>query len=64
MMARYDIPDDAWILIEPCLPPVHSERAGRPHVEHRRVMNGMFWVMLRGTVARLTGTLWSLENEL
>nr|NHB98348.1 IS5/IS1182 family transposase [Photorhabdus stackebrandtii] len=44
-MARYDIPDDAWILIEPCLPPVHSKRAGRPHVEHRRVMNGMFWVL-------------------
>ncbi len=47
-MARYDIPDDAWIVIEPCLPPVHSERAGRPHVEHRRVMNGMFWVLCSG----------------
>ncbi len=47
-MARYDIPDDAWIVIKPCLPPVHSERAGRPHVEHRRVMNGMFWVLCSG----------------
>ncbi|WP_338805436.1 IS5 family transposase [Xenorhabdus griffiniae] len=47
-MARYDIPDDAWRVIEPCLPPVHSKRAGRPHVEHRRVMNGMFWVLCSG----------------
>ncbi|ETS31231.1 transposase [Photorhabdus temperata] len=48
-MARYDIPDDAWILIELYLPPVHSARAGRPHVEHLRVMNGMFWVLCSGT---------------
>ncbi len=48
MMARYDISDDAWILIESCLPPVRSGRAGRPHVEHRRVMNGMFWVLCSG----------------
>ncbi|PHM30393.1 transposase [Xenorhabdus szentirmaii DSM 16338] len=48
MMARYDIPDEAWILIEPYLPPRHSKRAGRPHVEHRRVMNGMFWGLCSG----------------
>ncbi len=48
MMARYDISDDAWILIESCLPPVRSGQAGRPHVEHRRVMNGMFWVLCSG----------------
>ncbi|MCK3669783.1 IS5 family transposase [Photorhabdus noenieputensis] len=47
-MARYDISDDAWILIESCLPPVRSGQAGRPHVEHRRVMNGMFWVLCSG----------------
>ncbi|CDG22736.1 protein of unknown function [Xenorhabdus poinarii G6] len=28
--------------------PIHSKRAGRPHVEHRRVMNGMFWVLCSG----------------
>ncbi|MBD2822639.1 IS5 family transposase, partial [Xenorhabdus sp. 42] len=33
---------------EPYLPPLHSKRAGRPHVEHRRVMNGMFWVLCSG----------------
>ncbi|CBJ79625.1 hypothetical protein XBJ1_0476 [Xenorhabdus bovienii SS-2004] len=26
--------DDAWVLIKPYLPPAHSERAGRLHVEH------------------------------
>ncbi|CBJ79301.1 transposase [Xenorhabdus bovienii str. Jollieti] len=29
---------------QPCLPLVHSELAGRLHVEYRRVMNGVFWV--------------------
>ncbi|MEX0445939.1 IS5 family transposase [Xenorhabdus sp. SGI246] len=39
-MARYDIPDDAWVVIEPCLPPVRSKRAGRPHVEHLMLTAG------------------------
>lgn len=47
-MARYDLPDEAWELLLPLLPPEHSQRAGHPYVEHRRVINGMFWVLCSG----------------
>lgn len=47
-MARYDIPDPAWELIIPLLPPERSQRVGHPYVEHRRVINGMFWVLCSG----------------
>lgn len=48
-MARYDLPDEAWIIIQPLLPaePV-SPRAGRPWAEHRKIINGMFWVLCSG----------------
>ncbi|KER04846.1 hypothetical protein MEG1DRAFT_00232 [Photorhabdus temperata subsp. temperata Meg1] len=61
MMARYDISDDAWILIEPCLPPVRSARAGRPSPCDEWDVLG---VMFRRTAARFAGTLWFLENDL
>lgn len=48
-MARYDLPDEAWALLLPLLPPEHSQRPGHPYVEHRRVINGLFWVLCSGT---------------
>ena len=48
-MARYDFPDDAWMLISPLLPPERGvSKAGRPYLEHRQVMNGIFWVLCSG----------------
>lgn len=48
-MARYDFPDDAWTLIFPLLPPERSlSKAGRPYLEYRQVMNGIFWVLCSG----------------
>ncbi len=48
-MARYDFPDDAWTLVYPLLPPEReASRAGRPYLEHRQVMNGIFWVLCSG----------------
>ena len=47
-MSRYDIPDAAWELLLPLLPPVHSRRTGHPYVEHRKIINGMFWVLCSG----------------
>ncbi|XYX41342.1 IS5 family transposase [Candidatus Erwinia dacicola] len=48
-MARYDLSDEAWALIQPLLPtePV-TPRAGRPWAEHRMIINGMFWVLCSG----------------
>nr|AAG53985.1 putative transposase A [Pantoea agglomerans] len=48
-MARYDIPDEAWAIIQPLLPAVPaSPRTGRPWAEHRMIINGMFWVLCSG----------------
>ncbi|AAL72447.1 ISSfl1 ORF1 [Shigella flexneri] len=45
-MARYDLPDEAWTIIKPLLPPEPATpRAGRPWAEHRKIINGMFWVL-------------------
>ncbi|MGE0971699.1 IS5 family transposase [Klebsiella sp. WOUb02] len=48
-MARYDIPDEAWTIIQPFLPAASaSPQAGRPWAEHRMIINGMFWVLCSG----------------
>ncbi|MGG2141921.1 hypothetical protein ACD630_13145 [Symbiopectobacterium sp. RP] len=41
-MARYDLSDEAWAIIEPLLLTVlTSPRACRPWAEHRKIFNGM-----------------------
>ncbi|HFG7810936.1 TPA: transposase [Salmonella enterica subsp. enterica serovar Java] len=48
-MARYDLPDEAWIFIQPLLPAEPATpRAGHPWAEHRMIINGMFWVLCSG----------------
>ncbi|EOL8851569.1 IS5 family transposase [Klebsiella michiganensis] len=48
-MARYDFPDYAWALIYPMLPTERgAPKGGRPYLEHRQVMNGIFWVLCSG----------------
>ncbi len=48
-MARYDLSDEAWAIIEPLLPTVlKSPQAGRPWAEHRKIVNGMFWILCSG----------------
>lgn len=48
-MARYDVPDEAWALISTLLPPQRNRvSGGRPYLEHRPVMNGIFWVLCSG----------------
>ncbi|XYX41021.1 IS5 family transposase [Candidatus Erwinia dacicola] len=48
-MARYDLSDEAWALIQPLLltEPV-TPRTGRPWAKHRMIINGMFWVLCSG----------------
>lgn len=48
-MARYDLPDEAWALIQPLLPAEPAiPRAGCSWAEHRMIINGMFWVLCSG----------------
>jgi transposase len=45
---RYDVSGTQWSKIAPILPPEHSGKRGRPYVDHRRVINGILWVMHTG----------------
>jgi transposase len=45
---RFDLTDTEWKKIEPFLPPEHSGKPGHPYVDHRRILNGIRWVMRTG----------------
>jgi transposase len=45
-MARYDLTDFEWRVIEPLLP---NKPRGVPRVDDRRVLNGIFWVLRSGS---------------
>ena len=44
-MARYDLTDVEWNIIEPLLP---NKPRGVPRVDDRRVLNGIFWRLRTG----------------
>jgi len=45
-MARFDLTDVEWNLIQPLLP---NKPRGVPRVDDRRVLNGIFWVLRTGS---------------
>jgi len=45
-MARYDLSDFEWKIVEPLLPPAGR---GAERVDDRRVVNGIFYVLRTGT---------------
>jgi transposase len=46
---RYDLTDFEWSAIEPVLP---KGRPGLKRKDDRRVMNGIFWVMIDSSIVR------------
>ena len=42
---RYELSDHEWVVIKPMLP---NKPRGVPHVNDRRVLNGIFWVLWSG----------------
>ena len=46
-MGRFDLTDRQWRRLEPLLPP-QRPRTGRPNDEHRRIVNGILWVLRTG----------------
>jgi transposase len=46
-MGRFDLTDRQWERLEPLLPP-ERPRTGRPNDEHRRIVNGILWVLRTG----------------
>lgn len=45
-MARHELTDAQFALLEPLLPT--NDRRGRPWVDHRQVLNGLFWKLNTG----------------
>ena len=48
-MARYDLTDFEWRVIEPLLT---MKPRGVPRVDDRRVLNGIFWILRSGSAWR------------
>ncbi len=46
-MGRFDLTDRQWQRLEPLLPP-QRPRTGRPNDDHRRIVNGILWVLRTG----------------
>ena len=47
---RFELADNQFERIEDLLPEV--EGRGRPYEDHQKVVNGLFWILRRGPVAR------------
>ena len=47
-MARYDLTDEEFALLNPLLPPERPGKPGCPYRSHRQVLNGMFWILRTG----------------
>ena len=48
-MARFDLSDTEWGIIAPLLPGADGEKNGRPRLDDRKVLNGIFFVLRTGT---------------
>ena len=46
-MSRGDLTDRQWKQLEPLLPP-QKPKTGRPPLDHRRILNGILWVLRTG----------------
>ena len=46
-MARHDLTDEQWALIEDFFPR-NGQKAGRPWLDHRQMINGIFWILETG----------------
>ena len=51
-MARYDLTDEEFALVESLLPPERSGKPGKPYGSHPVALNGIFWVLRSGAAWR------------
>jgi transposase len=47
-MNRGDLTNMQWERLQPLLPP-QKPKTGRPAVDHRRILNGILWILRTGT---------------
>jgi len=48
-MARFDLTDKEWSIIEPLLPGADGKKNGRPREDDRKVLNGIFFTLRTGS---------------
>lgn len=48
-MARFDLTDREWSIIEPLLPGADGRKTGRPREDDRKVLNGIFFTLRTGS---------------
>jgi transposase len=48
-MARFDLSDGEWAIIAPLLPGAEGRSTGRPRLDDRKVLNGIFFVLRTGS---------------
>ncbi len=58
-MARFDLTDFEWAVIEPLLP---NKPRGVPRVDDRRVLNGIFWRLRTGRLGGHPRSLRALHD--
>jgi transposase len=46
-MHRGDLTDEQWTRLAPLLPP-QKPQTGRPNEDHRRIINGILWILRTG----------------
>ena len=47
-MARHGMSDSGWNFVKHLFPGVEKPRVGRPWIEHRKVLDGIFWILRAG----------------
>lgn len=47
MSKRHELTDEQWERLQPLLPP-QKPKTGRPAEDHRRIINGILWVIRTG----------------
>ena len=58
---RFDLSDEEWAVIEPLLP---TGGRGPKRSHDRRVLNGIFYILLTSAVARSAGAIRSTHHRL
>jgi transposase len=48
-MARFDLTDAEWAIIAPLLPGAEGKKNGRPRLDDRKVLNGIFFILRTGS---------------
>lgn len=47
MVRRHELTDEQWERLKPLLPPQKAQ-TGRPATDHRRIVNGILWILGTG----------------